>query len=133
MAKRKGGIHIPPDIKPFPKLHELETARVLANGGFMVEFLQPDNRKGAKTPDVQLNGEFYELKSPLGKMDSIERNLKRAVRQSDNIVFDCRRMKVNNNDAIERTLVKKLATQKQIKNLIFINKYGKIVDINRKL
>ena len=114
MKKKKGGIHIPPGIKPFPKPHELETARVLANYGHMVEFIQPDNRKNSKTPDVRLDDVLYELKSPTGKMDSIERNLKRAVRQSGNIVFDCRRMKIVDDDAIERTLAKKFKMQKQI-------------------
>jgi hypothetical protein len=130
MKNQKSGLFVPPNIKPFPFLHELDTARVLANNGYYVEFLLVDNRTGAKSPDIKLNGEVFELKSPLGRLDSVERNLKRASKQSRNIVFDCRRMKVKNTDRIKQILIRKLKTQKQIQKILFITRFGKIIDIN---
>jgi hypothetical protein len=129
--RRRGQLIIPEGIKPYPKPHEIYTARVLVDDGHTVIFLNPDNRKGAKTADIELDGERWELKSPTGGLGAIERNLKRGSKQSCNIVFDCRRMKIKSNDAIKRELITRLKLQKQISKIIFISRYGKIIDINK--
>jgi hypothetical protein len=131
-SKKKGGIFIPPGIKPFPQPHEIYTARALELAGFYVEFVEPVNRQGAKTPDIRLDGERCEMKSPTGKLYAIERNLKRATKQSCKVVFDCRRMKLRDNDAIERELISRFRKQRQIARLLFVNRYGRVVDIGKK-
>jgi hypothetical protein len=73
--------------------HELATAEALAKVGYVVEFLPVDKRKDTKSPDVVMNGEKWEIKAPkTDKLSAIERNLKRATKQSDNIIIDSRRM-----------------------------------------
>jgi len=125
------GIFIPKDVKPYPKDHELLSARALAKAGHYVVFLQPDNHKGVKTADVLLDGIPYEIKAPTGSLKSIERSLKRASKQSLFIVFDCRRMRINNQQAIQRELENHLRKQVLIKSLFFINKYGNVVDLSK--
>lgn len=131
MAKKtNNGIYIPPNIKPFPKEHELYSARALADRGYSIKFLIPDNRAGSKTADIKLNDEIFEIKSPTGKISSIERNLKRAVKQSNKIVFDCRRMKINNSKVIIAELKKRLKKQKNIEKILMIDRHGHVIDIN---
>ena len=61
--------------------------------GYDITFLLPDRRKGAKTPDIAMNGLFWEIKSPKGKSPrTIENNLRLALLQSSNIILDLRRM-----------------------------------------
>ena len=128
----KSGIFIPPDLKPYPKNHEILSARALAKAGYSIIFLQPDNRKGVKTPDILLNDVPYEIKAPTGGLKSIERSLKRASRQSSYVVFDCRRMKLRNSDAIQREILYHLKRQRLINSLILINRYGNIVDLTNR-
>lgn len=123
------GIFIPKDVKPYPKDHELFSARALAKAGHYVVFLRPDNRKGVKTADILLDGICYEIKSPLGSLGAVERNLKRASKQSSNIVFDCRRMKVKSTPAILREIRQHIKKQRLIKSVLFINQHGKVLDL----
>jgi len=126
----KPGIFIPPDLKPYPKNHEILSARALAKAGYSIIFLQPDNRKGVKTPDILLNDVPYEIKAPTGGLKSIERSLKRASRQSSCVVFDCRRMKIKDSRAVQEELVRRLRRHEVIKSLLLINRYGNVIDLN---
>lgn len=87
-------IIIPTNINPRPERFEIEAAGIIA------EYLGADAvfiaRNTAKTPDVEINGVEWEIKSPLGKgKHVIEDQIKRASRQSLNIVIDARRCKLH--------------------------------------
>lgn len=74
--------------------HELKTAVFLNKYGFDVEFLPLVFQKGVRTPDIKMNGRLWEIKSPKGdSRHTIERNLRIASKQSENIIFDLRRCK----------------------------------------
>jgi hypothetical protein len=90
--KLTGLIVVPPGV--FVDVHEKLTVDFLASSiGYDVTFLVPNRRKGARTPDIEMNGLFWEIKSPSGKSSrTIENNLRLALRQSPNIVLDLRRM-----------------------------------------
>ena len=93
MAKvRIGTIIVPPGV--FTDVHEKIAVDFLAAKlGYDVTFLVPDRRRSAKTPDIEMNGLFWEIKSPTGRSSrTIENNLRLALRQSQNIVLDLRRM-----------------------------------------
>lgn len=82
----KGEIRIPAGLTVWQ--HELATAEALAKAGYIVEFLATDVRNSAKSPDVIMNNKKWELKSPkTDKLSAVERNLKRATKQSENIVM----------------------------------------------
>lgn len=124
-SKQKGKIIIPAGRKPWP--HELHIANILAMAGHNIEFLPESN---INTADILLDGIEYEMKSPFAnKPDKLERNIKRGLRQSKNIIFDSSRIKNMRDDNLRRFLVKKAKEQKQIGELILITKRGQIIDI----
>ncbi len=123
--RQKGKIIIPAGRKPWPP--ELRIANILAMAGHNVEFLPESN---VSTADILLDGIEYEMKSPFtNKPDKLERNIKRGLKQSKNIIFDSSRIKNMRDDNLRRFLIKKAREQKQIGKLIFITRRGQIVDI----
>lgn len=124
-SKQKGKIIIPAGRKPWP--HELHVANILAMAGHGVEFLPESNMH---TADILLDGVKYEIKSPFtNKPDKLERNIKRGLKQSKNIIFDSSRIKNMRDDNLRRFLITKVKQQKQIGKLILITKRGQIIDI----
>ena len=123
--KQRGKIIIPAGRKPWP--HELRVANILAMAGHSIEFLPESN---ASTADILLDEVEYEIKSPFtNKSDKLERNIKRGLKQSKNIIFDSSRIKNMRDDNLRRFLIKKAREQKQIGKLILITKRGQIIDI----
>jgi len=54
-----------------------------------VDFLCPVDDYKRKTPDIVMNGQLWEIKSPIRKSkNTIKRQIKRAVKQSCNIIVD---------------------------------------------
>ena len=126
--KKQINIIIPKGINIWP--HELKTAQALANAGYNVEFLKTNNLSHSKSPDIKINELKWEIKSPkTDKLSAIERNLKRATKQSANIIIDSQRMSKLHDSTIQRMLIKKLNQQKAIKNIIFINRKRQVIDI----
>ena len=125
MAKlTKHGIYISPGRNPWP--HEIHTAKILALAGHYVEFLPEGHLKNA---DVLLDGIEFEIKSPeTAKTSSLEQTIRTALRQCPNVIIDAYRMKMRD-DKARTFLIKKCREQKQIKQMIYINKKGEIIDI----
>ena len=129
MNQRKGSILIPANTSPWD--HELKAAHVLAQYGHIVEFIPESTRHKDKTADILINGTPCEIKSPVAsKLSAVERNLKRACRQSTNIVFDSRRMKYLPDSSIQRELVKQFRLTRNIEHLLFINRKQELIDIS---
>ncbi len=119
---------IPPDVNVWP--HELKTAKALAGAGYVVEFVRRRETEHEKTADALIDGEMWEFKAPKsGKLKAVERNLKRGRRQSENIVFDGRRMKGVPDEAIEREVRSQAFKVSNIRRLIYVTRYGKVIDI----
>ena len=130
MKKPKGEIRIPAGVSIWK--HELDTANVLAAAGYVIEFLASRNVQNNKSADIVINGEEWELKAPKSdRLAAIERNLKRATKQSSNIVIDSRRMSKLHDKTIQQFLIQKLQQQKTIKKLLFINRKHELIDINK--
>jgi hypothetical protein len=73
---------------------------------------------------------LYEIKSPkTDKLSAVERNLKRATKQSGNIIIDSRRMSKLRDVTIQKFLMQKLKQQKTIKQILFINRKHEVTDI----
>lgn len=127
--KIKGSIVIPAGIEVWE--HELRTAQVLARYGHNVCFVAKDKNRGVKSADILVDDVLYEMKSPKAdKLSAIERNLKKASKQSENIVIDSRRMKKIHDTAIQKCLAGKLKQQKTIKKILFVNRKHELVDIS---
>jgi hypothetical protein len=129
MSHKPGKVIIPAGISPWA--HELKTAHALAWHGFTVEFVTVSNNHKAKTADVVIDGTLYEIKSPkTDKLSAVERNLKRATKQSSNIIIDSRRMSKLHDATIQKFLAQKLKQQKTIKKILFVNRKHKVIDIS---
>ncbi len=126
--KRVGVIVVPPGV--FVDVHEKIAVDFLAA---KVTFLTPDRRKGAKTPDIEMNGLHWEIKSPTGKSSrTIENNLRLALKQSPNIVLDLRRMdgRVPTQKYIKE-VGRRFNDAKLIKHVIVITREEKHIDFER--
>lgn len=110
-----------------PEKHEYETAKYFANRGFDVKFIKPSDIEGTNTPDFVMSGKMWESKSPTGSSKrTYEDNLKKAMRQSNNVIFDLRRLKPPD----EQKCLKVLDRYKKlngIKILIVIRRDGRVL------
>jgi hypothetical protein len=130
ISKNKGEIRIPAGINVWK--HELSTADALAQAGYVVEFLPTKDIKDTKSPDILMDGEKWELKAPkTDKLSAIERNLKRATKQSGNIVIDSHRLRKIHDSSVQAFLLQKFKQQKTIKKLLFVNRKHQVIDISK--
>lgn len=91
-----------------------------------IELIKPANTKGRKSADFTMCGIDWELKSPEGKSRrNLEHIMKRAAKQSSNIVISLRRTKLDDAEAIKqlRGLFGDLAS---LKRLLVVKKTGEI-------
>ena len=92
------------------------------------------NPGAGKTPDLRIKGVEWELKSPQGDgTKTIENILKKAAKQSKNIILDFSRIKMNGNQALSRTKYFLRNNKHGIKRLIVITKSHKIIDFKDEL
>ncbi len=126
MKKKPAGIYIAPNRRR-PWDHELHAAAILARAGHCIEFLPEGLLPCA---DILLDGVEYEIKSPeTSKLSSIEQLIRKALKQSSNIIIDGSRCKIRE-EKLRNYLIYKCREQRQIKHLIFITKTKKIIDIS---
>lgn len=122
----RGKVVVPANANPWP--HELRVAKILALAGYAVEFIPETN---TKTADILLDGIEFEIKFPKSaNANSLEHILKKAVKQSCNIIIDTSRMKNVRDDNTRRFLINQVRIRRQINNLIMITKQGQIIDIS---
>ena len=77
------------NLKNPPEKHERSTATFFTKRGEDVEFICPHSIKGSHNPDFLMHGKIWEIKSPITYSNSsFEYNFRRAMKQSNNIIFD---------------------------------------------
>ncbi len=82
------------------------------------------------SPDVVINGVIWEMKSPQASdKKAIERNLRKACKQSPNIIFDSQRMKGASGFEIEKRLRSIYPHIKTVRRLWFMDRDREIIDI----
>lgn len=125
MKQSRGKIIIAPDLNVWP--HEYETAKALAMTGMTVEFIRRSEEYRTTSADVIMNGLIWEIKAPESdKAKVIEKNLRKALHQSKNVIFDARRMKKLPDMVIEREVRKWCCELRTIKHLIYVNRSGEV-------
>jgi hypothetical protein len=128
MQESEGKIIIPSGANIWP--HELKTAQALAAVGHTVEFIRKSERERERSADAYIDLVKWELKAPNGSSISlVEKNLRRAVKQAGNIVFDSHRVKRIPDSALQRELTKWAKEIKGINRLRFINRHRAVIDI----
>lgn len=106
------------------------TVEALVDDGHVVRFIPKSNTKFETSADIIMDGLVWEMKAPKsGKLHMVEQNLRRALKQSENVIFDSRRMKQIPDHAIERELCKWGKELKSLERLLFINRRGEVIDI----
>lgn len=98
-----------------------------------ITFLVPDRRKGQRTPDIEMGGKLWEIKSPKGKSSrTIENNLRLALQQSPYIILDLRRMDGRVPTKRYMTEVeRRFNDARKIKHLIVITREEEAIDLKR--
>lgn len=128
MAKKsKYNIIIPVGMKPRPKIHEETAADILAHHFKSdVYFIETASRG---TPDVSINGNEWEIKSPVGSSaNNIRKNMREAGNQSSMIVIDLRRSKLHQTRAVGY-INQYMTTSKKLKRVIVITKSKRVLTI----
>lgn len=125
-GRERKGIFIESGRKIWP--HEMRVAKLLVALGHDVVFLEESSIHRA---DILLDGVEFEIKSPRSaNSNSLEHLLKKALRQSSNIIVDMSRIKNCHDDSFRRFLITQARNRKQIKRLIMITKKGQVIDID---
>lgn len=128
MAEGKGRIIIPADAEVWP--HESRCAKTLATLGYTVEFMRRTEGDGVKSADIQMNGAVWEIKSPeTSNVKALQRVLRRAGRQSPNVIIDTVRATKLSDDAILREIRRLAPLTKSVKRILVVTKSGSVVDI----
>ena len=115
------------------KKHELATIHFLADHGHDIEIIPKINIEGVHTPDIWMDGEPWEMKSPRGKGNSVIRNnLRTAARQSNSAIIDLRRIKRDETKCM-REIEREFTRSKRLSKLIVITKSQKSLDFRKKI
>lgn len=123
---------MPPGV--FVSVHEKLTADFLATKmGHDITFIPPNRRRRSKTPDIEMNGLPWEIKSPIGKSSrTIENNLRTALKQSAHIILDLRR--IDGRIPTKKLLVeveRQFTLAKSIRHIIVITRQEERIDFAR--
>ncbi len=103
--------------------HEIKTAEALSKAGYTVVFIAKSTLEHEKSADILLDGISYEMKSPTSShLSAIKRNIKKAMSQSMNIIFDSKRMKDVKDYQVLHELEKQLRENRKIESLFFVDK-----------
>lgn len=124
--RKKSGKITPNGI--LPEKHELDTLLVFTELGYDVELVPISLTPHAKNPDVVIGGKTWEMKSPIGHSKStLEHCFKKAAHQSENIIIDLRRTKINSDAAISQ-LKNQFRRSKRVKHMKIVSQKGEILD-----
>lgn len=128
MRKNKNSVIIPNEVYPKPSQREISAAYILSRYFCSDVMFVPRNNRS--TPDFLVNGEYWELKTPTGKGKyNIQHALQSALKQAENIVIDARYSKMHIT-RIKNELRYELKKVKKIKEILLIDKKGKVVEIS---
>lgn len=112
-----------------PEKHELETAKYFAALGYDIEFIPPSNIPDVHRPDILMQDIEWEIKCPKGKgKNTIKNNFKLAIKQSRYIIFDLRRVNVQEAKCIN-DLLKEVQLRPYIKRFLIIKKNCELLEL----
>ncbi|MDR1954293.1 MAG: hypothetical protein LBQ21_07495 [Clostridiales Family XIII bacterium] len=102
----------------------------LHDNGYDFTVLSRSDIPGEKTPDMLMNGEYWDLKTPTGGSKStIDNNVREANKQKAFPVIDNRMSKLSDDEALS-SFGQKLELRK-IKKGLFITQDGKVIEVKK--
>ena len=131
-SKRIGTIITPPGVV-VDRYEKFAVDFIAIERGTDVTFLVPNRQKGQKTPDIEMDGQLWEIKSPKGKGSrTIENTLRQATKQSAHIILDLRRMdgRMPTKKFISE-IERQFNLNRSIKHVIVITRQDTSVDMSR--
>ena len=109
--------------------HENDTVVYFTNLGYDIELIPPSKSSGSKQPDFRMNGLLWEMKSPVSNgARTIEHAVRSASKQSENIIIDLRRSRLDEERAISQVRFHAIK-RTNIKKLIVITRKNEHIDI----
>ncbi len=134
MQKHK--VFIEKELGATPTIEESEVVDILVRWGLAkkhVLFLKPVRTAGAKTPDIEVDHDVrWEIKSleKHGK-NTIDHAERAGLKQSENLVFDLRKLRNYNTAKVIRMLEKDYRQTKKWKRLLVVTKTEKVLTIEK--
>lgn len=127
-SKRKG--KITPNGVSLEK-HENETIVFFTELGYDIELIPPSNSPKVKSADFIMNGISWEMKCPQGKSKStLEHIIKKATKQSENIIINLARSKINEDIALKE-IERRFTQTKSCKRIKIITKHQKLLEFKK--
>ncbi|MCR5060673.1 MAG: hypothetical protein K6A80_06545 [Saccharofermentans sp.] len=114
-------------LKSPPDKTEFLVARYFAALGKDVLFIPPSAIPGQHRPDIFMDGVEWEIKCPEGNSKrTIENNMRKALLQSRNVIFDLRHMRLSEKEGLSK-LEKEFKLNSQPRKLYNIRKNGELI------
>ena len=127
-----GRIDVSKLISP-PEPLEFETAKYFASLGKNVVFILPSHIPNQYSPDIRMDGVEWEIKCPIGKSKrTLENNMRKALKQSQNVIFDLRHLKLSEKSSITQ-LEYEFNNRKRIKKLLIFKRMASCLYIKDEL
>ena len=130
LKKASFGVIVPISVSPLPDEYEMRVARVLAYK-FQSDVVFVAATNSLHTPDLRIarTGELWEIKNLRGNgKNTIEDNLKKAAKQSSNVVVSLLRSKMMPTQAIARIRYNLKRSHGGIKKVILVTRGGRCID-----
>lgn len=112
--------------------HEKATVRFLADRGYNIDVVHPQNIPKSKNADVLIDGVVWEIKCPETRSDKgLERIFQDAARQSDSLLINLKYIKFSE----ERALVKSrkiFQAYRRFRRMKIITKNGDFIDFYKR-
>ena len=115
--------------KDIPRHYELSASKIMAEY-FKTDviFLRPIPMK---SPDLDIKGKIWELKSPVGdSKNTMHNNFKESRKKTKNIIIDLRRCKMNETNAFSRIRAEIKKRKRRSGGILVINKSGEVLDFS---
>ena len=111
--------------------HEYKTIKFFLERGENVELIPPIQIKGMSTPDIQIDGVVWEIKSPTGDgKHTMKHAVSNAKHQSTSIIIDLRRCKMSDDKAVNEVL-HHFNLSKRLRRLKIIKKNEELLDFSK--
>lgn len=110
------------------QVHELSTIEFFLERGKNIELVVPSNTPHNKNADCIMDGLFWEMKCPMGKsLATVEHLFRKAVRQSENVIFDLRYLRMGDTKAVG-LLSRLFVMSKRARRIKIITKSGFLIE-----
>lgn len=127
--KSKCGKYITHGIRIEP--HEHDTIEFFLEMGEEVEQIVPSNTPHVRRPDFWMWQLQWEVKSPTtSRTRAVEDLFYSALGQSQNVIFDLRRLRVDDKKTIE-LLSRLFTTARRVRRLLIITKKWKLIEMKK--